>query len=168
MESIKANVVNTFWLEGIHKLSWQYFVYIIDHLPTPCWHLWKNSFTETKEKSTDHWHFQFVSTLSCQRSLWMTPTHGRRKVHDYPLISTSTWFFKISISRNLFLNLIFCLCRTWFLQPTYTGSKNQVWNRQTIKLKIKLKNRDFRKSITYTHLYILDKGEWVFHEIFLQ
>ena len=22
---------------------------IIDHLPTPCWHLWRNSFTETRE-----------------------------------------------------------------------------------------------------------------------
>ena len=52
--------------------------------------------------------------------------------------------FEISISWNWFLNLMFA---------SYTGSKNQVWNRQKIKLKNQAKksiswNRDFKKSST--------------------
>ena len=37
--------------------------------------------------------------------------------HTLPL-SICTWFFKISISWNWFLNLILCLFWTWFLQAT--------------------------------------------------
>ena len=35
---------------GVHKPRWQYFTHmIIDHLPTPCWHLSNNFFTDTRE-----------------------------------------------------------------------------------------------------------------------
>ena len=58
-----------------------------------------------------------------------------KRMSGYPSISLHL-IFEISSSQNWFLNWIFA---------GYTGSKNQVWNRQKIKLKIKLK-----KSISWT------------------
>ena len=47
----------------------------IDHLPTPCWHLWRNSFSELRENlyKVDISSTTYLPTSSSQRSLWMTP-----------------------------------------------------------------------------------------------
>ena len=64
-------------------------------------------------------------------------------------VSICNWFSNISISRNWFFELIFCLFRTWFLNAKQ-AEKNQIWSRQKIQLKIRFKksvvwNRDFKK-----------------------
>ena len=71
-------------------------------------------------------------------------------------LSICIWFLKISISWNWFLNLIFeldFLSISNLIFAGYTGSKNQVGNRQKIELKNQVKksllwNRDFKKSST--------------------
>ena len=47
-------------------------------------------------------------------------------------VSICNWFQKISISRNWFLNLIFCLFRTWFLNATQEEKKS--WKRRCTEI----------------------------------
>ena len=76
-----ARFISGSWLEkcgnkGALKNYVDKILPIIDHLPNPCWHLWRNFFTEIKEKSTHCWHFQShlpIPTSFFQRSLWMPP-----------------------------------------------------------------------------------------------
>ena len=52
------------------KHNGPYFNYVdqimanIDHLPTPGWHWWRNSFCSYKEKSAYRWYFQYHITVS--------------------------------------------------------------------------------------------------------
>ena len=48
----------------------------LDHLHTPAWYLWRNSFTATFRGNlhTCYRHFKYhLPTSSCQHSLWMPP-----------------------------------------------------------------------------------------------
>ena len=76
-----ARFISGSWLEkcgnnGALKNYVDKILPIIDHLPNPCWHLWRNFFTEIKEKPTYCWHFQshlLIPTSLFQLSLWMPP-----------------------------------------------------------------------------------------------
>ena len=75
-------------------------------------------------------------------------------------LSICTWFLKISISRNLFLNLIFELDFLSILNlilAGYTDSKDQVWNRQ----KIKFKNQFSEIHILKNQVQIVSCTLWI-------
>ena len=73
---------------------------------------------------------------------------------SFPL-SICTWFLNISISQNWFLNMIFeldFLSISNLIFAGHTGTKNQVWNKQIIKLKNKFCEIEILKKIKYSYV----------------
>ena len=89
---------------------------IIDHLVTPCWHLWRNSFSEIRGNlhTVDIYiykcqYFQYhLPTLSCKRCLWMPPYMERTRTSHtgYKLKAWWNLVTKLLLLARIFLKNI--------------------------------------------------------------
>ena len=79
---------------------------IIDHLVTPCWHLWRNSFSEIRGNlhTVDISSTTYLSTSSCQRCLWMFPYMERTRTSHTGYKLKAWWYL---VTKLLLLARIF-------------------------------------------------------------